>query len=173
MSADPVKLFITLPNGKALTVLTTWGITINCLLTETQPRNRHLHLLFRAISWVAFAVQVVALGMACLCLQLILIVTVLIPSILTVQRVGCDEFHVGRYLETDQHDMQGVESRAKTYSLFNLNEKEEQSMLNWHLFPMKSNMAWWEKYRQLQADAKSNPSVLDTWQNRLAEASVA
>jgi hypothetical protein len=151
-STDSVKLIITLPNGKIVSVRTTRGITVKCLLTEAQPENRKLHLLARAINWVSFAVHAVTLGMASLCIQLILVVSILVASVLTIQQVGCDESLVGRRLEIKRHDDVKINRRAKAYCKLELNTQEEESMTKWDLFPSESNKIWWERYRILQAN---------------------
>ena len=156
-SPDPVKLFVTLPNGKVVSVHTTLGITVKCLLTEAQPENVRLHKAIRAINWVAFALHAVALGMASLRIQLMLVLLLLLSTILVVQRIGSDESHVGRYLRIIQTDDANVDTRSKAYLKLNLNTSEEESMIKWDLLPLESNKIWWRKYRTLQVDEETRP----------------
>jgi hypothetical protein len=144
---NPVKLFILLPNGKAVTVLTTRGIATKCLLTEPRPQNNTLHLIIRSIHWTAFGVLVVCLGMACLCMQIIIVTVMLLATILVFHRICCDESRVGRYLKIEQVEGNYVEdSRRRAYIRLDLSEEEEESMIRWHLFPMRSNNFWWTRY---------------------------
>lgn len=147
---DPVTLFLTLPNGRAVTVLTTRGLTTNVLLTEARPRNNALYLLFRAIDWIAFGVLVVCLGSACLCMQIIIIVTLLLATVLVVRRFGCNEYHIGRRLEIVEANPDGDDSRHNAYLRLNLSKDQEGAMISWHLLPMKFNTFWWDRYRSRQ-----------------------
>jgi hypothetical protein len=152
-SPEPVKLFITLPNGKVVSVRTTRGITVQCLLTEARPSNVPLHQLARAIDWVSFALHAVALGMASLATQIILVVVVLVSTVIEVQRFGADESHIGHHLRMFQTDDHAVDSRSKAYLKLDLDTNQEESMVKWDLFPLRSNEVWWQRYRMLQAGA--------------------
>ena len=156
-SRDPVTLFLTLPNGRAVTIRTTRGITTNVLLTEVRPGSKFLHLLFRGVTWLAFGVLVVSLGSACLCAQIIIVVTLLLATIVVVNRFGCDERHIGRRLEIVQLNTPGDDSRHKAYMNMNLGEEHEEALLSWHLLPMKYNTFWWNRYRQRQDAAMERP----------------
>ncbi|KAI4949128.1 hypothetical protein J4E91_005592 [Alternaria rosae] len=80
-----VKLFITSPNGKRLTVVTTTGIAQEVLLTEARPSSENLHLVSRAFCWLAFGVHAVTLGMAWLAIQLLIITVTLVSSVAMIQ----------------------------------------------------------------------------------------
>ena len=147
---DPVTLFLTLPNGRAVTVFTTRGIATNVLLTEPRPLNHVLYLLFRAITWLAFGVLIVCLGSACLCNQLIIIVTILVSTMVVACRFGCDECHIGRRLEIVQDEFGGEDIRSNAYRGLNLSEEQEDALVNWHLLPMRFNTFWWNRYRNRQ-----------------------
>jgi hypothetical protein len=151
-SHHPVKLFITLPSGKVVSIRTTQGITTQCLLTEVQPENHQLHQVARAVIWVAFATHAVTLGMASLCMQLVLVTIILLSTVLVVQQVGCDESRIGRLLRITRHDDASVTSRSKAYLKLDLDTKEEESMVKWDLFPLRSNEPWWQRYRVLQEE---------------------
>jgi len=148
---DLVVLFLTLPNGRAVTVFTTRGITTNVLLTNPRPRNHNIHLFFRAINWLAFGVLVVCLGSACLCTQITVVVTILVSTTVVVCRLGCDEDHVGHRLEIVKINPDGDDTRSNAYMRLNLSEGQEEAMINYHLLPMKFNGFWWDRYRARQA----------------------
>ena len=156
---DPVTLFLTLPNGRAVTVLTTRGITTNVLLTEARPANHALYLLFRAIDWLAFGVLVVCLGSACLCTQIFIIATLLLATTVVVRRFGCDEYQIGRRLEIVQTDQDGDDSRHSAYFKLSLSEEQEEAMISWHLLPMRFNAFWWDRYRSRQGAMKKFSDV--------------
>jgi hypothetical protein len=149
-STESVILFLKLPDGKAVTVRTTRGIATCVLLTEARPKHHSLYLSFRALDWVAFGVLVVCLGSACLCMQLIVIATMLFATVFVVFRIGCDEYHIGRRLEIVQDDRDGNDDRHLAYLRMELTEDQERSMIDWHLFPMTSNKVWWNRYRKTQ-----------------------
>lgn len=154
-STDAVKLFVTLPSGKAVSVHTTRGITVECLLTEAQPENRQVHQAVRAVAWAGFALHAVALGMASLCMQLFLVAALLLPTVTVVQQYGCDEACVGRYLRLRQINDMEINTRSKAYVKLDLSSLEEDAMVGWNLFPMKTNHDWYKRYRDLQTSQVS------------------
>lgn len=147
---DAVKLFITMPNGRVVSVRTTRGIATECLLTEARPRNRQLYRAARATIWVAFATHAVTLGMASLCTQMIIVAATLLPTLLIVLQTGCIESRIGHVLQITKHDDQSVTNRSRAYLKLELSPEEEASMISWHLFPQQSNKFWWNRYKTLQ-----------------------
>ena len=143
---DAVKLFLTLPNGRAVTIRTTRGITTNILLTTPRPKHPFLYKLFRGIDWVALGVLVVSLGSASLCMQIILIGMLSLATLIVVQRYNCDELHIGRRLEIIQNNPAGDDRRGIAYRELNLSEEEEKALISWHLLPMKYNKFLWGRY---------------------------
>ncbi|KAF2190633.1 hypothetical protein K469DRAFT_697868 [Zopfia rhizophila CBS 207.26] len=143
IKADEIKLSITLPTGQVMTAFTTRRIIMGCLLTEAKPTNHDLHLFVRAIGWLAFSLHAVTLGMASLSVQFLLITTILLFAILAVQRIGCDESRIGGRLQIQQNLGSGRESKAKTFVKMCLNDKEEQNMTDWFIFPRLSSTVWW------------------------------
>ncbi|KAI0859816.1 hypothetical protein F4860DRAFT_515548 [Xylaria cubensis] len=145
---DPseVKLFLTFPNGTAVTIRTTRGITKNILLTTPQPKHRLFYKLFRAIDWVALGVLVVSLGSASLVVQILLIGILLFATLVVVQRYGCDELHIGQRLEITQSSLTGEDRRGNAYINLSLTEEEEKAMISWHLLPMLHNKFLWDRY---------------------------
>ncbi|KIN08353.1 hypothetical protein OIDMADRAFT_48218 [Oidiodendron maius Zn] len=156
-NCDPVTLFVMLPNGMAVTIRTTRGITTNVFLTEPRPGSHFLYVLFRGVTWLAFGVLVVSLGSACLCVQIMIVVTILLATIVVVNRLGCDERYIGRRLEIVQIDAPGDDARYQAYLNMNLCDEHEEALVCWHLLPMKYNTFWWNRYRQRQNAAKARP----------------
>ena len=146
---------------------TTTGITQDCLLTEARPRSSKGHLLARTICWVAFGVHAVSLGMACLAVQLVLVTLTLAFSIATVERWHSNETRIGNRLCIKQTVAGGAQIMAKAYALLDLNEEEEQNMLDWSLFPTRSNKLWLSAFQKYKEDARHDPSVLETWGERM------
>lgn len=173
--SKPVKLFISLPTGERVTVRTTTGITQDCLLTEARPNSSHGHMIAQTIAWVAFGIHVVSLGMACLAVQLVLLTSTLVCSVAAVQcwwseGWNSEEHRLGSRMVIKRSDTSGIQSMAKMYVLLELNDEEEQNMVDWSLIPTRSSRLWLPTYRQFKEDARHDPSVLDTWGDRLRRA---
>ncbi|KAI1749455.1 hypothetical protein F4782DRAFT_303928 [Xylaria castorea] len=147
IGAEPVKVLVALPDGKVVTIQTTRNIVLECLLTTPRPFRPLLYLSARAFGWTAFGVHVVALGMASLSSQLITIALLLGATIAVAWQIGADPERIGRRLVLKRHDSH-VPFRAAAYARFDLSKDEEESMMQWNLFPHRSNKAWWAKYTQ-------------------------
>ena len=150
---EPVKVFLTLPDGKAVTIYCSRGIVVNCILTTPRPQNPLFYRMTRAIGWTAFAAHVVTLGQSTLFIQILSVVWLAIGTILTVYRVGDNMSVIGSALQIQQEDLpgnDGRDSRSVAYARMNLSYEEKQSMVSWHLFPQTSNKPWWERYNGLE-----------------------
>ena len=77
---------------------------------------------------------------------------------MVVQRFGCNESRVGSYLHMKQTDDREIDSRAKAYIKLDMTSEEEESMVKWDLFPMKTNERWWQRYRDLQSGSHTAES---------------
>lgn len=155
---DRVTLFLTLPNGRAVTILTTRGITVKVLLTEAVPEDWLLYMFFRGLTWVAFGVLVFSLGSASLCAQAVIVVTMLLSTVAVVNRLGCNEQQVGRRLGILQVDVPGEDARRQVFLNMHLNPEQEEALLSWHLLPMKYNTFWWNRYRPRPESEKEGSS---------------
>ena len=144
-SCELVKVLVAIPDGKVVTVHTTRGIIIDCLLTTPRPPNPTLYTVTRAAGWLCFGVHIISLGMASLVCQLVTVAILVGPTLLVAWQIGVDVKHIGRKLELTHSDS-GVPFRAAAYARLSLTPKEEDSMLLWNLFPHRSNQVWWSKY---------------------------
>lgn len=147
-SADqPVKLFLTIPGGTVVTIKTTRGIVVNSLLTKPCPPHPRFYTATKLIGWLLFATLVVSLGMATLVCQIMIVCILLISTVFVGYQIGAQRYRIGRFMGLVRNDS-GDQFRAATYARLNLTPVEEQCMVNWHLFPQRSNESWWQKYRQ-------------------------
>jgi len=169
-----VKLFITMPNGNRLTVITTTGIAQDVLLTEARPASEKLHLASRAICWLGFGVHAVTLGMACLAVQLLIITVTLVSSVAMIQGwfsegSNSDETCIGNRLSITQSHDGSVGSNASQYVCLEMTEAEEQNMVAWSFFPTQHNKLWLPTYEKFKEDFKAtrDPEVLGTWRERM------
>lgn len=157
-SLDPgqeVKVFLTLPNGKAVTIYGPRQAIVHCLLTDPRPIRPRVYMALRVLAWTAFGVHVITLGMATLISQMLTVTVLIVGSVLTGFGVGYRPETLGSRLrlEVDRGDPAWVRSQA--YAKLNLTEVEEDYMVHWSLFPQRKNEVWWTKYRQKEASLRS------------------
>lgn len=150
-STDPVRALITLPDGRAVTVVTTRGILLDCLLTKPRPSQPGPYWLARVVGWAAFGVHIIALGMASLVCQILTVAVMLVATLATTYELGTDRYCVAGRLRIARTDT-GDTFRAAMYASLGLGEEEEQCMVNWNLCPQRTNAVWWEMYRSCMKD---------------------
>lgn len=148
---DTVKVFLTMPNGKAVTIIGPRQAVVNCLLTDPKPRQPRWYLALRGLGWAAFGVHVVTLGMATLFSQLLTVAVLLAGSVSTGIGVGARPQMLGRKLRLEVELGNPSWHRSKTYARLQLTETEEDYMVHWSLFPQRQNKFWWDKYRRKEA----------------------
>lgn len=165
MSDQLVKVFMTLPNGKAITIITTRGIVVNCLLTTPRPPSPRLYNMALAMGWLVFGVHIIALGMATLFCQILSVVLLITSTFLATRQSGMDRQPIGRRLFLQRTDAK-EEFRAAAYARLQLTPTEEASMVQWHLFPHKHNELWWNSYRHAQ-----QLNNFESWDDILAKKS--
>lgn len=62
--------------------------------TNPQPPNRYIYQACQWIGWAAFAVHVISIGMAALYTQIVSVVVILVSTVLTAHRVGCEDSRI-------------------------------------------------------------------------------
>ncbi|KAM0418759.1 hypothetical protein ACHAPT_012357 [Fusarium lateritium] len=154
-SANPVKIIVTMPAGEFVTVETSVGIVLKCLLTQPRPPHKKVYSYVRAIGWLAFGGHVVCLGQASLIHQLLAVVALVGGTVLAAWQVGDDGSQIGSRLRIRRVDHKGKDFRAYAMARMNLSQKEEDMLLKWDLFPQRMNTIWWGKFRECQADPKT------------------
>lgn len=143
---DQIKVFLTLPNGKAVTILGPRMAVIECLLTESKPRPS-LYLGLRGICWAGFGVHVIALGMSTLFSQILAVVLLLSSTLLRVYGVGDNPSAIGLCLSVELEKGDPTWTRRPAYVRLEMTTEEEESMVHWNLMPQKSNESWWQRCR--------------------------
>ncbi|KAJ6258802.1 hypothetical protein Dda_6856 [Drechslerella dactyloides] len=152
-SDEDVKIIVTIPNGKAVTIHTRRKILLYCLLTNPRPKYPTVYKVAQFIGWTAFGCHIVALGMSTLVLQILTVVLLAASTVLVTYRVGDDEGRISRHLELNCINAEGQpDFRAFAYARLKMTEKEEESMLLWNLFPHRSNEKWWSRYMECKGD---------------------
>jgi hypothetical protein len=155
-SDEIVKVFLTTPTGKAVSIYTPRLIVMDCLLTTPRPPEPRLYNIIRVVGWVAFGANVISLGMTVLFNQILSVCILLAATVLVVQQVGDRQDRVGSYLSFNISVAEGNEFRAAAFARLRLSENEENSMIQWNLFPHRSNEHWWMKYYQALADKEGS-----------------
>lgn len=152
---EMVKLAMTLPGGKFVTLYCQRGIVKHTILTAPRPELWKYKTVL-GVSWVALGCHIVGIGMANLVDQIICVVSLIASTVgfvLLAQGVsdksnGGATYRLGdgcggmlwRLSKTHE------DGRSAAYANLALTEDEERAMCNWHLFPAKSNLIWWERY---------------------------
>jgi hypothetical protein len=157
---ENVTTFVTTPNGQAVTMYAPRMIVVNCFLTNPRPSNPTFYDTMRALGWVAFGVHIVALGMARLFSQILSVLLLAISSVISIRQIGDHHNLVGSRLCFEIYSGDPKETRSAAYARMRLSESEENSMIQWNLFPHRSNVRWWAKYRNiLQTLAVQGPHI--------------
>jgi len=162
----PVKVFLTMPTGQAVTIIASRGTIINGLLTTPRPPNPSLYKFLRMMGWVAFACHVISLGMTCLFGQLLSVVVLIGATVLKIHHYQDDKSCIGSALVMQRIDEPGRDFRAAAYARLQLSQKEEESMMQWNLFPHTSNEHWWARYRRCTTEHKLG--AFEIWDQLLA-----
>lgn len=170
---DVVKVFLTLPTGKAVTIYGPRSVIVNCILTDPRPRRKRLYWLLRGVGWAAFGVHVIALGMATLWSQLLTVLVLLVGTVLTATDVGTRMCAVGRRLCMDVDLGDATWYRPRVYARLALSKTEEEYMVRWSLFPQRENEFWWNKYRQKEAAFKAGLAAREADEKGEAQAAAS
>lgn len=165
--SQPVKVFLTAPNGKAVSVFASRGIVIHCLLTTPRTPYPRFYRGILMIGWLAFGCHIISLGKTTLFCQLPTVALLIGATILKVCQIGDDEHRIGSRLNLDLKVAERQDFRAAAYAHLQLSQKEEDSMVQWSMFPHRSNEFWWAKYRHCIAN-KSLKSF-ENWDQVLAK----
>jgi hypothetical protein len=144
---DEVKTFLTIPNGKAVTLLGPRAVIVNCVLTDPKPARPWVYNVLRTIGWTAFGVHAISLGMSSLVSQILSVVLLLASTVLKAYRVGDRPYAVGRRLTLDFDMGDPSWFRKPAYIRLKMNKSEEDNMVHWNLLPQRTNDFWWQRYR--------------------------
>ncbi|RMJ03436.1 hypothetical protein CDV36_015034 [Fusarium kuroshium] len=134
-----VKVFLTLPDGRAVTILGPRMVVVNVLLTDPHSSRPRFYLALRLLAWLAFGAHAISLGMSTLFHQILAVIALLLGTFLAGSHVGDRNAFIGQRLRLDVDLGDPTWTRSSAYARFNLTEAEEQSMSKWNLFPQRSN----------------------------------
>lgn len=150
-SNELVRTIILLANGKATTVLAPRNVVVNCFLSPPKPVHPIHYGIARAIGWLAFAGFVVTIGQASLVVQMTIVVVTVLATVLTALRIGTEDNGVGKMLQAARLEHPNKNGRrGEAYAMLHLSKEEEETMVDWSLFPQRRNKKWWDQYRAYQ-----------------------
>ncbi|KAI0473199.1 hypothetical protein GGR56DRAFT_604444 [Xylariaceae sp. FL0804] len=89
------KAVVVTDDSRVVTVRAPDWLFARALTKNARPRRPRLYALLRALGWVAFALHLVSLGMAALATQLATVVLIIGATVLSVHKVGCDDWRLG------------------------------------------------------------------------------
>ena len=151
-SNDLVRTFTVLANGKATTVVAPRNVVINCFLTTPKIAHPTYYAIVRAIGWFAFVGLVVTIGQAVLVVQVAIIIVTVSATALTAFGIGTVGDGVGNTLQVVRSEHPNRHGRrGEAYAMLKLNKEEEDTMIDWALFPQRRNQKWWSEYRTYKA----------------------
>ncbi|KAF2164895.1 hypothetical protein M409DRAFT_24799 [Zasmidium cellare ATCC 36951] len=103
-------------------------------------------LILRALAWLSFGVQLVAIGQATLLTQMCTVAVMTIASVGAIFNIGVQKREeVGIWLLVHQCQA-GAQGRTATYVMLEPNEAEEEYMRDRGLLPDKRNVSWYDKW---------------------------
>lgn len=154
------KSFWILPTGDAITIRAPKGLLVNCLLTNPRTAGP-LRLLTEAAGWVAFGGFAVTLGMSTLFIQLLTVVILLACTCMVVWHVGDEDCEIGVRMKIGlQEDADDTDTRAEAYFKLDLSPEQEEALMHWSLFPLKTNKGWWSCYEHCKS---KGPNGFRNW----------
>jgi hypothetical protein len=96
----PRKVLIITADAKAVTMLvpSEFMAPPSPFIARLPAKSLFWYSVMRWVGWIAFAVQVVSLGMADLATQLVTVVLMVTSTVLFVSKLGCDDSHWGIHI---------------------------------------------------------------------------
>ncbi|EXJ57258.1 hypothetical protein A1O7_07605 [Cladophialophora yegresii CBS 114405] len=89
----PIKVLIIQSDSKAVTFEMPTELVIPPSLFIEGPivRNPRTYSVMRSLGWLAFAVHIIAIGMADLATQIYTVLLIVLPTLLLIKKTGCDD----------------------------------------------------------------------------------
>lgn len=90
------KILIITNDAKAVTMLipAEFMAPPSPFIANLKPQYPDLYTTMRFCGWISFAVQVVTIGMSDLATQLVTVFLLVVPTILFIKKLGCDDSHL-------------------------------------------------------------------------------
>lgn len=155
------KFIIVFPEGK-LAIFHCERAYLSVMIDDKKPMRLLNHIMVsiaRGFGWLAFAVQIVAIGQASLSTQIITVFVMVLASLLTVFRVGerC-QGQIGSYIKIEQQRIR-AKGRQEVYAKLLPTSEEERYMTKRGLLPdRKSSWGadWWVRWHEAKTRTDAN-----------------
>lgn len=95
---DDAKVLMVTEDSKVLTLVVPNYMVKATFTANPQIPHRCIYLACRVIGWIAFAVHVISIGMAELPTQICSVVLIIVATVLTGYKVGCEDSRIWRTL---------------------------------------------------------------------------
>ncbi|KAJ5107398.1 hypothetical protein N7456_004073 [Penicillium angulare] len=110
---DPVKIILVTEESKVLTLAAPAFIIKPAFTAAPRITNPRFYLICRIFGWVAFAVHVISIGMAALYTQICTVVLMIMATVLTAYKVGCEDSQLEI---TTKGNRSGEDERSEEWS---------------------------------------------------------
>ncbi|KAF7534081.1 hypothetical protein G7054_g6529 [Neopestalotiopsis clavispora] len=155
------KFIIVFPEGK-LAIFHCERAYLSVMIDNKKPMRLFSHIMLsiaRGFGWLAFAVQIVAIGQASLSTQIITVFVMVLASLLTVFHIGerC-RGQIGSYIKIEQQSIQ-AKGRLDVYAKLLPTSEEERYMTKRGLLPDKKSLwgaEWWVKWYEAKTNTDTN-----------------
>jgi hypothetical protein len=114
---EPATVLIIMNDAKAVTMITPRELLAppSVFVANIDPSNRALYGIAGWIGWASFAVQVVTIGMADLATQIVTVVLLVVPTILFVAKLGCDDSKWPKHIKSFFHKFTNKSTPPQEY----------------------------------------------------------
>lgn len=151
-SGNEELFLVVLNDSRMISMTAPQGTVLNCFVKKPRPPRPRLYFSMRMIGWLAFATQVIAIGMSSLATQIITVVVISVSTVLTVFRIGCEEFMIGNALQATILTLPGPDSRKAAYIALGLNTQQLDALKAWNLVPLRNGTtdteSWWNDFEE-------------------------
>ena len=89
--SEIAKIMIVMSDSKAVTMFIPEQLVVPVFVNNPKPRIKRHYETFRWLGWAAFAVHIIAIGLAELAAQMYTVALLVIPTVLMCWKVGCDD----------------------------------------------------------------------------------
>ena len=106
------KVIVVMEDSKVVTMSAPDGLIKNVLAPNPTVPKPRLYRFVRWVGWAAFAVHIVSIGMASLTVQICTVVLLMVSTVMTVFKVGCEDWnlkkHIADKMEKQRKSQQAV-----------------------------------------------------------------
>jgi hypothetical protein len=162
------KCFVAFNDGKQINMFAPSSLVRFLFIDKPviEKNSASFYFTARMAGWMAFAAHVITIGQSGLATQIITVFIIVVSTMMTVFKVGCDDSYIGSKLQAKITRPKPGEStrRQDAFIQLDLNESEERLMRAWGQMPLEhdteDNIKWWEEYGTRKATCSGRPPAL-------------